>query len=156
MPTLVLLRHAKSAYPDGVPDHDRPLSERGEREAPVAGEMLAERVPVVDLALVSTGVRAQQTYQAVMRTVSSLRGEDRADLYLATCRELLEVVRGMPDAAGTVLLVGHNEGLEELASTLSGVPVTLKTSTFAILRSDAEWKDWHDGAVALEEVVVAR
>lgn len=156
MPTLVLLRHAKSRYPEGVEDHDRPLSERGLREAPIAGRMIAERVPVVDLALVSTAVRAQQTWQAVASSVSPRLLEDRADLYLATVHELTELVRGLPSDATVVMLVGHNEGLEELAADLSGAPVTLKTSTFAILGSATPWHSWSSRSARLHEVVVAR
>jgi phosphohistidine phosphatase len=156
MPTLVLLRHAKSAYPDGVPDHDRPLGERGEREAPVAGELLSERTPEVDLALVSTGLRAQQTWAAVARRVDAGRREDRADLYLATSDELLAVISGLPTSVTSVVVVGHNPGLEDLATDLSGVPVTMKTSTFAILHSAAAWTGWRPGTATLEEIVVAR
>lgn len=156
MPTLVLVRHAKSAYPAGVPDHDRPLNDRGEREAPVVGELLADRTPAVDLALVSTGLRAQQTWSAVVRRVTAGQREDRADLYLATSEDLVSLVNGLPASAKSVVLVGHNPGLEELATVLSGVPVTLKTSTFAILHSDAPWDSWRSGTATLEEVVVAR
>ena len=156
MPTLVLLRHAKSAYPDGVSDHDRPLSERGRREAPIAGALLAERVPSFDSVLVSTGLRAQQTWQAVAPYVRVGEQLDRPDLYLANSEDLLAVVRQLPAAASTALFVGHNEGIEELASTLSGVPVTMKTSTFAILRCAAPWGAWPKGLATLDEVVVAR
>lgn len=156
MPTLVLLRHAKSAYPDGVPDHDRPLNDRGEREAPVVGELLVDRTPDIDLALVSTGLRARQTWAAVSRRVDAAEREDRADLYLATSNDLLYVINGLPRSAASVILVGHNPGLEDLATALSGVPVTLKTSTFAILHSVAAWDAWGRGKASLEEVVIAR
>lgn len=156
MPTLALLRHAKSGYPDGVPDHDRPLSERGWREAPVAGSLLAQRLPSLDLALISTGLRAQQTWQAASPALSVVERRDLPELYLAGGTELHALVRGLAADAASVLLVGHNEGLEELASLLSGVPVTLKTSTFAILGSDVQWADWGAGAASLAEVVVAR
>jgi phosphohistidine phosphatase len=156
MPILVLLSHAKSAYPDGVIDHDRPLSERGLREAPVAGKQLAERIPNFDRVLVSSGRRAQETWQAVSQSLSVGQRLDLPELYLAGSDELLAVVRGLSDSATAVLLVGHNEGIEELASMLSGVPVTMKTSTFAILRSDVVWRHWGPGTATLDEVVVAR
>jgi phosphohistidine phosphatase len=156
MRTLVLVRHAKSAYPDGVPDHDRPLNDRGEREAPVVGDLLVDRIPEVDLALVSTGLRAQQTWAAVARRVAAARREDSSDLYLATSNELLSLVNGLPAATTSVVMVGHNPGLEDLATVLSGVPVTLKTSTFAILHSGSDWESWKPGTATLEEVVVAR
>jgi phosphohistidine phosphatase len=156
MPTLVLLRHAKSAYPDGVSDHDRPLSERGLREAPIAGELLAERVAAFDRVFVSTGLRAQQTWRAVAPSVAVGEQFDRHELYLASSDDLLAMVHQLPAAASTVLFVGHNEGIEELASRLSAVPVTMKTSTFAVLRCSAAWSRWGEGSATLEEVVVAR
>lgn len=156
MPTLVLLRHAKSAYPDGVSDHDRPLSERGLREAPVAGTLIAERVQHFDQALISTGLRAQQTWQAVSPHLDVGQHLDLADLYLANSHDLLTIVQQVPREVDALLLVGHNEGIEGLASLLSGVPVTMKTSTFAIVRSDAAWGEWQAGTASLDEVVIAR
>jgi phosphohistidine phosphatase len=156
MPTLVLLRHAKSDYPDGVGDHERPLADRGRREAPLAGSWLAERVRTFDLALVSTARRAQQTWQAVSASVAADEVRDDDELYLASSADLLTIVRQLPGGAQSVLVVGHNEGLEELATLLSGVPVTLKTSTFAVLRGEAPWANWEPGSAHLTEVVVAR
>ena len=59
--TLVLLRHAKSGYPGGVRDHDRPLADRGRHEGALAGDWLRRHVPPVDEVLCSTALRAQQT-----------------------------------------------------------------------------------------------
>ena len=59
--SLVLLRHAKSAYPPGVPDHDRPLAERGVQEAALAGDWLRANLPAVDAVLCSTAARARET-----------------------------------------------------------------------------------------------
>ncbi len=156
MPRLVLLRHAKSAYPDETADHDRPLSARGDRESLVAGVELAERFSAVDLVLVSTALRAQQTWHAVSSEVVAVREENRAELYLASVASLAELVRGLSAEADSVLVVAHNEGLEQLATLLTGVPVTMKTSTFAILRSDRPWSGWQPGSATLDEVVVAR
>jgi phosphohistidine phosphatase len=156
VPTLVLLRHAKSAYPAGVDDHDRPLNARGERESVLVGEALAERLPELDLALVSTAERALLTWEAVSGSVAVRSHEVRDDLYLAPVDHLLELVQALPVETSSAVVVAHNDGLEQLASRLSGVPVTLKTSTFAILRSDRPWSDWKGGSVSLDEVVVAR
>ena len=59
--TLVLLRHAKSAYPDGVADHDRPLAPRGQREAGLAGDWLRSQSAAIDLVLCSTATRTRET-----------------------------------------------------------------------------------------------
>jgi phosphohistidine phosphatase len=60
-PTLVLLRHAKAAYPSGVADHDRPLAPRGIREAELAGDWLRANLPTIDEVLCSTATRTRQT-----------------------------------------------------------------------------------------------
>lgn len=154
MPTLVLLRHAKSAYPEGVDDHDRPLSPRGRRDAARAGELLSVRYSF-DEVLVSTALRAQQTWQR-LGEVSSGPADLRPDLYLASSGELLDLVGGLPEPAGAALLIGHNPGMEECATVLSSVPTVLKTATYAVLSSDQPWRRWRAGAADLVDLVVAR
>jgi phosphohistidine phosphatase len=166
MPTLVLLRHGKSAYPDGVDDHERPLNERGRLEAPIAGRRLADSLanegsragerPGLDLALISSAVRAQQTWALAAPHLVVHDQLTRADLYLAELQELLEVVRALPTAARRVIFVGHNNGLEDLASALTETDVRLKTSTFAVLECDVPWAQWADGCADLVQVVIAR
>ncbi|MER6331660.1 histidine phosphatase family protein [Streptomyces sp. NPDC001034] len=118
---LVVLRHAKSARPEGVPDSRRPLAPRGLRDAPAAGRALAEADLLPDLALCSTAVRARQTWQlasAEWGTPPPVRYEPR--LYGADVPALLDVVRETPPEVETLLLVGHNPGLEDLLLTLAG------------------------------------
>ncbi|MFI1928214.1 SixA phosphatase family protein [Streptomyces sp. NPDC020377] len=94
---LVVLRHAKSAWPEGVPDHERPLAPRGRRDAPAAGRALAEAGCVPDLALCSTAARARGTWElaaAEWDTPPPVRLDPR--LYGADVRELLEVVHETP------------------------------------------------------------
>jgi phosphohistidine phosphatase len=150
-----MLRHAKSAYPDGVDDHDRPLNARGERDARRAGELLCESY-TFDRVLVSTATRAQQTWQLVGRSLPGVTAESLPALYLATRDELLDVVRQLPAESGTALVVGHNPGLEECVSALCGVPTVLKTSTFAVLTSAPTWGQWDWGTAHLEAVLAAR
>jgi phosphohistidine phosphatase len=118
---LVLLRHAKSDWPAGVPDHERPLADRGRRAAPAIGRWLREAGFLPDHVVCSTALRTRQTWELV-------RGELDADppaefesrVYGATVRELLDVVGDAPAGAGTVLLVGHNPGVQSLALLLAG------------------------------------
>jgi phosphohistidine phosphatase len=138
--TLVLLRHAKSASPDGVDDADRPLAERGRRDAPVAGRWLREHVPGVAAVVCSPALRTLQTWQLVAPELGgtpTFRTEPR--VYAASVRDLVTVVRGLPAAAGTALLIGHNPGLSELVAELSGEELDLKTCSIAVLRGDGEW-----------------
>ncbi|MFF5858671.1 SixA phosphatase family protein [Streptomyces sp. NPDC012751] len=117
---LVVLRHAKSAWPEGVEDRLRPLSPRGLRDAPAAGRVLAGGGPLPDLVLCSTAVRARRTWELVAAgwaTPPPVRYDRR--LYAADVEELLAVVREVPADVRTLLLVGHNPGLQELVSALA-------------------------------------
>lgn len=154
---LVVLRHAKSAWPDGVADHDRPLAGRGRREAPLAGRWLAEHVHGIDLVVCSSAVRARTTW---MRAGAELdpAPETRVDerVYAASARELVAVARELPDAAGTVLFVGHNPGLEDLVEELSGAPCELKTSSIAVLSGRGDWAGIGPGWARLDAVQTPR
>lgn len=121
--TILLLRHAKSAWDDaGQPDHDRPLSRRGERAARTMADHLAACGPRPDLILCSTAARTRQTLAPLLRALGkpgppiSLERE----LYLASEDALLERLRALPDEVGTILLIGHNDGIGFLAGALAG------------------------------------
>jgi phosphohistidine phosphatase len=164
---LVVLRHAKSAWPEGVPDHERPLAPRGRRDAPAAGRALAEAGLLPDLALCSTAVRARQTWElacAQWDTPPPVRFD--AGVYAADVPELLAAVRDAPDEVATLLLVGHNPGLEELVLDLAGdglddtlaeVGVKFPTSAIAVLAfRGTDWRGLTPGTALLTNVIVAR
>ncbi|KUL43150.1 SixA phosphatase family protein [Streptomyces regalis] len=164
---LVVLRHAKSAWPDGVADHERPLGPRGRRDAPVAGRMLAETDCLPDLALCSTAVRARETWElaaAQWGTPPPVRHEPR--LYAADVSDLLQVVHEAPPEVETLLLVGHNPGLEELVLALAGdglddtldqVRTKFPTSAIAVLAwHGTTWRALAPGTALLTGVMVAR
>jgi phosphohistidine phosphatase len=133
MPRLVILRHAKSAWPDGVPDYRRPLADRGRHEAPAVGQWLVKHVPPIDLALVSPATRTRQTWELVsaeLPTAPEVRFEEQ--LYGEGSDAILALLRTLGDVA-TVLVVGHNPDLELLINALTGDQVVLKTSTLAVL-----------------------
>ncbi|MEW2395557.1 histidine phosphatase family protein [Streptomyces sp. NPDC046862] len=164
---LVVLRHAKSAWPEGVPDHDRPLGPRGLRDAPAAGRALAAADCLPDLALCSTAERARATWElaaAQWDTPPPVRHDPR--LYGADVPELLDVVREAPDEVATLLLVGHNPGLEELVLELAGddlddaldvVRAKFPTSAIAVLDWHGHsWKNLAPGAALLTAMTVPR
>lgn len=163
MATLVLLRHAKSAYPQGVPDHERPLSGRGRRDAPVAGWRIASVVQHLDLALISTAVRAQQTWELARPALDVAEQVDVPELYLASPDTMLRRIRAA--AADTVIVVSHNPGTEELAERLTrntDSPVYRRmvtkfpTAAFAVLTADAPFHSWGYGDAKLQTFEVGR
>lgn len=164
---LVILRHAKSAWPEGVRDHLRPLAPRGRRDAPAAGRALAEADLLPDLALCSTAVRARQTWElasAQWGTPPPVRLEP--DLYAADVPDLLAAVHGVSPEVETLLLVGHNPGLEELVLTLAGdslddaldeVRVKFPTSAIATLAwHGTTWQGLTPGTALLTSMIVPR
>ncbi len=121
MKRLVLLRHAKSSWSeDGLPDSERPLSGRGERDAPRMGARLRDRDIRPDLVLSSHALRARRTAALIARTLDYPEDGLRLDarLYLATPLEILAVVAEQADAVDCLLVVGHNPGLTELTNLL--------------------------------------
>jgi len=120
MKRLVLLRHAKSSWSDeGLADHDRPLSSRGERDAPEMARRLIERGIAPALVLASTARRAQQTAKALRRAAESgIEIRNDKDLYLASPGEILSIIQAAPNAHDTVVVVGHNPGFTDLANML--------------------------------------
>lgn len=136
----MLLRHAKSDWSGDEADIDRPLAKRGRRQAPEAGRWLNDSVAHVDLAVVSPAVRARSTWDLVsaeLATPPPVQVEDRA--YASSGSELLDVVRALPDEAVTVVLVGHNPAVAELASHLAGRSVPMPTSAIAVIAVSGRW-----------------
>ena len=157
MKTLWLLRHAKaSAGGDGLADRDRHLSGRGRDAAARIGRYLAEREVCPDLVLCSSSLRTRETIELV---ASELAGELSIDyedeLYLASERDLRHSVEQVPDSMASVMLVGHNPGMAELALQLAarGHPDALAelrrkfpTGALAEFRIDApRWRQFARG-----------
>jgi len=137
---LILLRHAKSDWSGGEADLLRPLAKRGRRQAPDAGRWLAARIGRVDLAFVSPAERARSTWQLASAELAApprTRFDDRA--YAASGSALLGLVRELPDDVNTVVLVGHNPGIEDLVSTLTGQRVPMPTSSLAVIALPGSW-----------------
>ncbi len=131
MRRLRLLRHAKSDWPDGLSDLERPLAPRGRTAAPVMGRYLQDELLFPDLVLVSPALRTRETWALVEPALAGPpSGDERAvrtipmriepRIYEAPLSRLLAVVQSLPDVVSCVLLVGHNPGCAELALTLTG------------------------------------
>ncbi|QIZ33569.1 histidine phosphatase family protein [Saccharopolyspora sp. ASAGF58] len=139
---LVLIRHAKSSWPDDADDFDRPLADRGRRDAPEVGRWLRKHAAAIELVLCSPAARARRTWELAAPEIPAepaLKYDDR--IYAASARELLAVIHEIPPAVMTAVVVGHNPGLEDLTELLTGEPAELKTAAIALLSSPAEWSE---------------
>jgi phosphohistidine phosphatase len=137
--TLYLVRHARARPADAAcADRDRPLDDRGERDAAAMGRRLARRGVAADRLQSSTALRALQTAAIFAREFglppSSIVGDDR--LYAGSAGALLALVQGLDARIGTALLFGHNPTFSELVRALSGRFVDLPTCAVAELRFD--------------------
>jgi phosphohistidine phosphatase len=133
MKTLLLLRHAKSSWNDsGLQDFDRPLNGRGRKAAEAIGRFIRKQRVAPDLLLSSPALRARETIETIMKT-AKLQSELRFDqrIYEAGPLRLLEVVSQIEEDRSTVLLVGHNPGMEELLQLLTGSTEHMATGTLA-------------------------
>ena len=163
--TLLLMRHAKSDYPTGVIDRDRPLAPRGIREAGLAGEWLRSSVPPIDAVLCSTATRTRETLTRTGLLDVPVTFDER--LYDAVPGTVVDVINGVDDRVATLLVIGHEPALSNVAVGLAGAPgssqaaaerisTKFPTSAIAVLRADAPWRDLTMGAAVLVTFHVAR
>lgn len=118
---LLLLRHAKSDWPDGVDDHERPLAERGRRASPLMARYMSGEGLIPDLALVSTARRTLETWELLRPVIGDDIGwREEPRIYEAPARVILDVVKSAEPSIGTLLVVGHNPGLHDTALRLTG------------------------------------
>ncbi len=153
---LLLLRHAKSAWDTGADtDFARPLASRGERDAPVMGKWLKKQGLIPDIVSSSPALRAKQTCEAACRQMGIKQKAINWDqrIYAASVSELLQVLKGYQNKPKTVMLVGHNPGLEDLLLYLAGDHIQLPpdgkllpTSAVAYVKLPDAWKDLTEGA----------
>lgn len=159
---LYLLRHAKSSWDDlSLADHDRPLAGRGRR----AASAMADHLAVPDLVLCSTSVRTRQTYARLQPVLADAPVRYERDVYAASADTLLALLRGVTDELGSVLVIGHNPGMEELALLLArpsaerdDVAVKFPTAALASLELDADvrWSGLEAGRATLTGFVRPR
>ncbi|MFE7359078.1 SixA phosphatase family protein [Streptomyces sp. NPDC057543] len=158
---IVLLRHAKAEWSQDS-DHERPLTERGRKDAPVAGRKLVDSGIVLDLALCSTAARTRETWKlAVHEMPHRPRTVYEERLYEASPGELIALINETPDDVHDLLVIGHNPGMHAVADALSesadgdalarmnrgGFP----TAAFAVVEFSGSWKGVEHGVGKLVE-----
>jgi phosphohistidine phosphatase len=164
MHRLFVLRHAKSRWDNSyLADYERPLAPRGRRAAETLAGHIAAIDPPPALVLCSSARRAQDTLEPIRDRLPTTEVLVEDDLYGAPAPQLLERLRQVPEETSSVLLVGHNPGLEDLVLGLgrNGDPDLIgrvrhkfPTAAFATLAFDGPWKDLGAGAAATLEAFV--
>jgi phosphohistidine phosphatase len=163
---LVLLRHAKSARPHGVPDEDRPLSGRGRRDAQAAGRWMAGEGPRPELTLCSTSVRTRHTWEIVCRSLPPVPTRYLPELYDGDADDMITAVLAVPASVRVLVVVGHEPATSVAALRLAGrgsdrraleaLAEKFPTSALAVLRFEGEWSGLRSAKAALETFTVPR
>jgi phosphohistidine phosphatase len=159
MRSLYLLRHAKSSWQDTAGrDFDRPLNEQGRDAAERVGKLIAAEKPDDVLVVSSPARRARETTEIILRS-SGVRAELRFDpeIYDADLVSLLSILRRVEDHNQTVILVGHNPGIENLIRFLTGEVRAVATAALAKITFEGNsWRSLNDGEGHLNWLVAPK
>jgi phosphohistidine phosphatase len=161
--TLVILRHAKTERSDELADVDRPLTERGHADAGMAGAWLSAHGYRPELVVCSPARRTRQTWHGIAIAL------DRADapevryepvIYGGDVDDVVELIRGVPEGFGTVLVVGHNPTVSMVSAALDPLASRdsdgLRTCGLTVHTVDGSWADLRPGAARLLAAHTAR
>jgi phosphohistidine phosphatase len=162
---LIVLRHAKSAWPD-VADADRPLAPRGRRDAPEAGRWLREQGLLPERVVCSPARRARETWELVAAQWPSAPPVSfDARVYGADADDLVELLRDQDRRTSTVMLVGHQPALQDMVLHLAAgtrgdsmerLREKFPTSGIAVLELASEWQQLGEGTARLADFAVPR
>jgi phosphohistidine phosphatase len=165
---LLLLRHAKSSRDDlSIPDHERPLSKRGRKAPEAMRHFMRSEDLIPDLVLVSPARRTMETLAALQPWDKPPPIEAKEELYLATAPGMLQLLRNISDRVRSILLIGHNPGLQDLAVLLVGAHTkagavkralvkAYPTCTLAEFALTVPWSDIGEGSGKLTRFVTPR
>lgn len=161
------MRHAKSSWDDAaMPDQDRPLNARGRKAAATMRAAIQELGLVPDMILVSPARRTMQTLQALEPWDETPLIEPIDSLYLADPNQILAALHGVPETVRSVMVLGHNPGLHDLALALAGAPPGglagqslqegFPTAALAEFTIAGAWWDLRDGGGRLVRFLTPR
>lgn len=166
MRKLLLMRHAKAVREPGLSDHARRLNDRGRDDARLVAEFLQAHGLTPDLALASDARRTRETLEIACGAFAAAPATRlEAGLYLAEPGDILRAIRAVPDVTKTLLVIGHNPGIAELALALTGrgeaddvqrLAVSFPTSAVAVLEIESAWTDVAELGGRLERFVFAK
>ncbi|MDF1721098.1 MAG: histidine phosphatase family protein [Minwuia sp.] len=164
MKRLLLLRHAKAAPPaPGQGDHDRILDAQGKQATPVMAHFMARNGMTPDLVLCSDAARTRETWDLVAAENGWNDIEQRflETLYLAEASRICQLIQREAGAAETILLVGHNPGIEELAGLLTDrndkasrrdLAAGMATATLVAFILPGPWSELHQGNCKVDAI----
>ena len=140
---LMLMRHAKSSWKSQVPtDHERPLNERGRRDAARVGKRLAKLGWVPDFVVSSDSRRTEETWERIQKTFPNARVRFTRVLYAGGPSEVRSEVARLSGDVRTVLVLGHNPGWEEAVTELSGREMRITTANVVLLEGEGgTWRE---------------
>ncbi|QND55004.1 histidine phosphatase family protein (plasmid) [Phyllobacterium sp. 628] len=161
---LILLRHAKSDWPDNTDDHERPLAKRGRQASPLMGAYMNRERLRPNIAIVSTARRTQETWEITrLAFTHNISQQDEPRIYEASASDILHVIHETDVTAQTLLIVGHNPGLQDLAlyliekghqADLLGLANKYPTAALAVIDFDVDrWNQLSKSAGTLERFV---
>lgn len=162
---LFLLRHAKAAPSgDACTDFERPLTEKGVEAASKMAALLVDLGACPDRVLCSPSVRTRQTLEQIALAMPGLKATYPADMYLIGWEALLTLLRRQKDEVRSLLVVGHNPGIEELAMSLADpdqreneelgrLQTKFPTAALAVLKLSGDWKNLEISSCSLEAFV---
>ncbi|WP_019903028.1 histidine phosphatase family protein [Methylobacterium sp. 77] len=166
MRRLMLLRHAKSDRSPGVRDIDRPLNPRGFKAAPQIGAYLAANALHPDKVVVSPSLRTRSTWDSVSEALGMAEADIVDAIYEAPSSSLLRVIRATPADVRTLLLIGHNPGIQDLALALVGdgpreatarLSVEFPTAALAVIDIEGDaWTEFRAGKGRLDRFVTPK
>lgn len=164
MHTLFLLRHAKSSWADStLPDAERPLAPRGRRDAKLIAEHLRRLGIEPELVLCSTAVRTRETLDVIRPASPNSELALAQELYAAGADELLARIRQVPATVESVMVIGHNPGLHQLALVLAStgdeldrLEAKFPTAALATLTLTSVWRQVAPGDATLTAYVVPK
>jgi phosphohistidine phosphatase len=167
MKSLHLLRHAKSSWKDpGLNDHDRPLNKRGRQTAKMMAAYLRRAKISPDVVICSTAVRAQQTLDPIIKAAKKPPRIVRArGIHEGAQRTLWEQLWNLPESATSVLLIGHNPALQDLALELAHPDLNnllpsaggkFPTGAMESFRFDGAWKALEPHGAVLASFITPR
>lgn len=144
MKNVLLMRHAKSSWKGAsLPDHQRPLNQRGKRDAPRMGKFLQEQGILLDAILCSTAVRARQTAAGLLKKYT-FEGEVQYfdDLYQAGPETIISILNRLPEKVDSAMVIGHNPGMDDFLELVCDECGHMPTACVAYIKYPIEgWLD---------------